>query len=284
MATNKTVTVTSASVVTNDTLASYNVYSDQDGLLDNMTPAEAAAGHVVSLSDGVSHSVTVKPVGTSNGEFSAVTSNAVTVDLSGGSTITFEDDFTGTVIDTAKWTVTNTTAQCTITQNGNLIFDQDGAESPALYDCKIVSDTGFALTGIVALKFDINNTTVAAAEANKIFGLGNGTHNDSVVIQRVTNDASQTQLIIKEGGANTYVSTVTANYTGTWKILIAANGDTSFWRWNGASWTQAGVTTATSLTTGTYYVQGTVGGNANSTFTVDNVKVADADFATENPV
>lgn len=77
----KVITVTSPSVVTNDTLASYNNYSDQDGLLGSMTPAEASAGKTVTLSDGVVHQVTTKPVGTTNGEFSAVVSNAVSVDL-----------------------------------------------------------------------------------------------------------------------------------------------------------------------------------------------------------
>ena len=89
MATSKVVTVTAASVGTGDTLASYNIYSDQDGLLDNASVAEATAGHTVSLSDGVVHSVTVKPVGASSGEYNAA-SNAVSVDLSGGGgTLTF---------------------------------------------------------------------------------------------------------------------------------------------------------------------------------------------------
>lgn len=100
MATNKVITVTTPSVVTNDTLASYNAYSDQDGSLGSLSVAEAAAGKTFALSDGVVHSVTVKPVGTSNGEFSAVISNAVTVDLSGVGT-TYGLDFTKTEVDRA---------------------------------------------------------------------------------------------------------------------------------------------------------------------------------------
>lgn len=76
------ITVTNPSVVTNDTLSGYNNYSDIDGQLGTtMTPTEATNGHTVALSDGVVHEVTTKPVGTTNGEFSAVVSNAVTVDL-----------------------------------------------------------------------------------------------------------------------------------------------------------------------------------------------------------
>lgn len=78
------ITVTNPSVVTNDTLASYNNYSDVDGLLGSMTPTEAANGKTVTLSDGSVHQVTTKPVGTTNGEFTAVVSNSVEVDLSTG--------------------------------------------------------------------------------------------------------------------------------------------------------------------------------------------------------
>jgi hypothetical protein len=90
MATNKVVTVTNASVVTNDTLEGYNFYSDQEGATPLnggtvVTPANAAAGQTYALTDGVVHSVTAKPVGTTNGEFTAVVSNAVTVDLAASS-------------------------------------------------------------------------------------------------------------------------------------------------------------------------------------------------------
>ena len=103
MATSKVVTVTAASVGTGDTLASYNIYSDQDGLLDNASVAEATAGHTVSLSDGVVHSVTVKPVGTSSGEYNAP-SNAVTVDLSAPSEINITPLFN----IPGEWTITGT--------------------------------------------------------------------------------------------------------------------------------------------------------------------------------
>jgi hypothetical protein len=85
MATLKKVTVTAASVVSNDTLAGYNIYSDEDGKLNGsvVSPATAAAGVDYSLSDGVLHSITAKPVGTINGEFAAVASSPVLVDLTG---------------------------------------------------------------------------------------------------------------------------------------------------------------------------------------------------------
>jgi hypothetical protein len=85
MATVKKVTVTAASVVTNDTLAGYNIYSNIDGKLNTsvVAPATANAGVDYSLTDGVIHNITAKPVGTVNGEFTAVASSAVSVDLTG---------------------------------------------------------------------------------------------------------------------------------------------------------------------------------------------------------
>lgn len=82
MATNKIVTVTTIPTRSDaDTVASYNIYSNIDGLLDNMSPAEAAAGHTVSLSDGSLHNVTVKTVWTTAGESTTNVSNIEVVDL-----------------------------------------------------------------------------------------------------------------------------------------------------------------------------------------------------------
>lgn len=83
MATNKTVTVTTAPTKTGNTVASYNVYSSSPApgtSLGTMTTGEAAAGKVFSLTDGVTHSITVKAVWTTGGE-STLSSNAVSVNL-----------------------------------------------------------------------------------------------------------------------------------------------------------------------------------------------------------
>jgi len=80
MATNKTITVITPSVVSNDTLDSYNVYSSVDGLLANITPAEASAGYVISLTDDAIHNVYARPVGIINGEFGNATSNLIIED------------------------------------------------------------------------------------------------------------------------------------------------------------------------------------------------------------
>jgi len=80
MATNKVVTVTTAPTRTGDTVASYNVYTGAT-LLGTMTTGEAAAGKTFSLTDGVSHSISVKTVWTTYGLSTTNTSNVVVVDL-----------------------------------------------------------------------------------------------------------------------------------------------------------------------------------------------------------
>jgi len=123
MATSKVVTTTVASVGTGDTLASYNIYSDQDGLLDNATPAEANAGHTVSLSDGVVHSITAIPVGISSGEYATGVSNAVSVDLTTSETLLLDNDFSSNYNGIIEQTGSRVTSlvggamRMTITQN-----------------------------------------------------------------------------------------------------------------------------------------------------------------------
>jgi hypothetical protein len=98
MATNKTITVTAVSVGTGDTLASYNAYSDKPTTktsLGTLSIAEAAAGKVFALTDGLNHNITVYPVGTSSGEFNAA-SNSENVDLSTPSGITDISTLTAT--------------------------------------------------------------------------------------------------------------------------------------------------------------------------------------------
>lgn len=82
MATNKLIKVTVIPTLTGDTIASYNVYSNIDGLLGTMTIAEAASGKLFALSDGASNNITVKGVWTTGGETTTAGSNVVVVDLS----------------------------------------------------------------------------------------------------------------------------------------------------------------------------------------------------------
>lgn len=80
---NKQVRVTTASIVTGDTLVSYNVYTDKPvarTLVGTMTPAEATAGKSLAFANSLNHNVTVYPVGNITGEFNSP-SNIVVVDL-----------------------------------------------------------------------------------------------------------------------------------------------------------------------------------------------------------
>lgn len=145
MATNKVVTVTVASVVTGDTLEGYNFYSDQEGATPLnggtvVTPANAAAGQTYALTDGVVHSVTAKPVGVSNGEFSAVVSNAVSVDLTSTDVVFWDSDTSGFG---SSWS----SSGGTITYNNGRIQ----AENP---------------DGLSATDFTVNNSTLPGTPGN----------------------------------------------------------------------------------------------------------------------
>ncbi len=137
MATNKTVTVTTPSIVSNDTLVSYNVYSNIDGLLGNMTPSQASDGFVISLSDNAIHNVYARPVGVINGEFVNATSNIVVEDTS----LDTEAPVIGVL---SLGTVTGTTIEL----NWTAATDNVGVTSYDIY--RNVSDAGYSYHATVA--------------------------------------------------------------------------------------------------------------------------------------
>lgn len=125
----KIITVTVQSIVTNDTLDSYNNYSDIDGSLGSMTVQESIDGKEVALSNGEVHEVTTKPVGTTNGEFSAVVSNSVQVDTGAAGDVMYDTDLAGN--DFTDWT--SPTGDVVTYLNGRIqITNPDGVSAAAI--------------------------------------------------------------------------------------------------------------------------------------------------------
>lgn len=286
MATNKVVTVTVASTVTNDTLASYNIYSDQDGLLDNMTPAEATAGHTVSLSDGVSHSVTVKPVGTSNGEFNQP-SNAVTVDLS-GSTYLFQDNFTGTTIDTTtNWNKTSDTTGVTVSQNDELIMVADGnTDETTFYENNVRGQSSIGIGTGIWVRFTLSYTD--GTTGNWFVGVTADTdltsNVDRVGVQNNTNTACT--LVLRDSSTNDNQTDATTASTDIHYKMKITSTTVDWYVWNGSAWAQEGIQKSHTIAGPFYPAVGfnneNAGGSPN-TLTVDDFYVTDADFATLVP-
>ena len=277
----RVITVTDPSVVTNDTLDSYNNYSDVDGLLGSMTPAEAAAGKTVTLNDGNVHQVTTKPVGTANGEFSAVISNAVEVDL--GSAYLLEDDFTGTTIDTNKWNVTNPSSSIFITQNNELDVYADHTESVSSYTDYIYSNLSFNMATTKCLSFDLK-----VDNQNELYwGFGFVINNDNrIQIQRSTTNGD-IYVQARESAVNIIPATGYTLDVSTYQRfkLLATATDTSIYHWTGASWNQIATSPhswSTNLTVGATTAN-QASGSAPTRMNIDNLFVTDYDYATQTP-
>jgi hypothetical protein len=187
MATVKKVTVTAASVVTNDTLAGYNIYSNQDGKLNTsvVAPATAAAGVDYSLTDGVVHNITAKPVGTINGEFTAVSSSAVSVDLTGAGApvVTFGE--VGTINATTVVLTANETLEVMNVAGANGFTIDNSTEGTAItvtnVQVQLSDPTKIILTVTAGLKdssegivsVDYIGTAVEGTDGNPLASISN---------------------------------------------------------------------------------------------------------------
>lgn len=281
------ITVTNPSVVTNDTLASYNNYSDIDGLLGSMTIGEAAAGKTVSLSDGVTHVITTKPVGTTNGEFTSIVSNAVTVDLD---SFIFSDRFDGNTINLSKWNIINPDASVVFSQNDELICSASGAAAS-----DPISSNG--LRSVVAqcnldaypkiLTFDLQNDL-----QNRWWRVGLWKNADLTVTDDVMyfsrNSATKIALTIKQGGS--VVDNGIVDYDASVKRamkLVITSTKCQFFYWSGSAWVSLSSHTHAAIFSGDFYVgitqDDSTADSGASVMTIDNLVLTDEDFATERP-
>lgn len=180
MATNKVVKVTVASVVTNDALSGYNFYSNQDGKLNTsvVTPANAANGVEYALTDGLVHQITAKPVGASNGEFAAVVSNSVQVDLAAATKYAIQTNSTDQshahtlghfIPSTGDWAVGLVVEDFVAISGGHLIgvYGRDHIESDGL---RINAFTTVDLAGNGSASIDLKywDGTTGQTSANNV--------------------------------------------------------------------------------------------------------------------
>jgi hypothetical protein len=271
-------------------LAGYNFYSDQDGKLNGATvaPATAEGGVTYSLTDGVVHSVTAKPVGVSNGEFSAVVSDAVSVDLT-ASSILFQDDFTGTVLDTGKWTVTNNVpTKMDLVQNDQLEFNIIDVNGPGnSYEAHVVSLDSFNISTTKVMKFDVTSNRQDIAG-----GITIGLHASNDPVSSVGARFEIAASSATEMNARWHNGTAFDNFTfaidvstiKSFKVVL--DTDCSWYYWNGSSWTLIRTVSAHGETGSFYALIGSreYGNDVVSDYLyVDDVYVTDADFATQNP-
>ena len=183
-----------------DTVASYNVYSNQPSantLIGTMTPAEAASGKAMTFSDGVVHSVTAKAVWTTAGE-SSVASVPVNIDTTGAGTVygiaTNETKGSyansATINFTGDWTISFTlTNIASIATNRNIIgFGNVSTvangywsilrESAGTFCARIWDSVGDKRTAAATL---VNGDTISCEKVGNVFTFKhNGTTKGSV--------------------------------------------------------------------------------------------------------
>ena len=166
-----------------------------------------------------------------------------------GSIIVMQDDFTGTVIDTDKWTVSNPgSPNYTITQNNALKLDQVtgvGVDPTTNY---IWSENYEITKG--SLQVDAVNNFGLRPET--IFGLWASTDgadytNDFNLISIYKVNSSLTAIQVRFNNIDTYTANISLSYNQVYKItyddgsLGGSNGDIKFYYWD-SGWVQIGIT------------------------------------------
>lgn len=202
-----------------------------------------------------------------------------------GAVALFEDDFTGSTIDTAKWDVTiPTPANYTITQSEILILTPQANINGTVLENNVRGDDAITLSDIEAVSFDIVNTD----QTNNYYQVGltkdatPSSNIDKIVVNR-TITAGNTQIVVRDTSVNTLQTDVVLDLSTikTFKITNLA-GTIEFWYWNG-SWITMGSVAHTLV--GNWYpvIGGRDDTSASGDVRIDNFYVSDTDFSTQRP-
>jgi hypothetical protein len=139
------------------------------------------------------------------------------VDNLSTSIIVMQDDFTGTTIDTGKWTETDPVDSVEITQNNELIFsiDTNGTAVPSSNTNNIETVSSVA-SGCIQM--DFGGTLSAGTDANpalSFFGDFSNLH----LAQIIYSGSGKTKFTVYSGGSLVYNPSETIyDFAGTWRI------------------------------------------------------------------
>jgi len=192
------------------------------------------------------------------------------------SIILMQDNFTGTSIDTGKWTLTEGNANGTITQNDSLIFTTTSlVASRSNY---LDSNTNMPATG--AIQVTASNIDDNCSADIKLW---DGTQQNEIDILGSAADRSIARIIIRQGDVGQYDLTTSISMNNTFKILRDGD-DVSFYYLSAPdTWTQMG-TTQTVSGLGTLYptlqMQARTGPSSSN---LDNFYQTNADYSTSTP-
>ena len=211
-----------------------------------------------------------------------IDTDAITIAAATPSIILFEDDFTGTSLDTAKWDLSNPdSADLIISQNDKLLFTRvtDLQVTNSLNN-NITSDNSYLKGGALSV---LCNREVGYNISNTVIRWDfNGT-SDQI---RINTENDDFLLIIRQGGTTVYNVSSGVTTDKRIKVTYDNSNDIKFWYWGGASWVQMGTTQNYNLGA-VGFVSLSSGSNAgdaiNDVFSFDDVRVTNADYTTELP-
>lgn len=192
----------------------------------------------------------------------------------------FSDNFTGTTIDTTKWTETDP-ASC-IAQNDTLNITNNHT-AKARFANKLQSVSTVSSSNAVAQAY-INWTDPTTQEALCGMFLYKDANNYAYVGSR--SSGGTYRLLIQSGGSQVY--TLDGNIAQNKDVKITFDGTSvKFWYWNGSAWTQMGTTQTYNLGANCGVVLST---EDSTSFTgadvvsFDNLYLSDADYSTQYPI
>jgi len=201
-------------------------------------------------------------------------------------TVYLHDDFSGSSINAAKWTVTNPDPT-------KVTFVQDGKISNGGQVLKMmvtgVGTTSFMADNIASVATFTSGQVKFAIDMNFPIGVSPiicpiyVDNNNRVCLTRdLTN--WKWDFVIVQGGTTRYTATGIADLNAIIKIKLDASNNISCWVWGGASWVQKGTTQTYNLGTNKKFLMTYTGGaNVRSLITIDDVWMTSLDYTTVDP-
>lgn len=275
----------------------YRIYGDVDAYADpiHTTGTALSDANVTVNNDNV---IITGVDGTTNTEFKiaavdgagneGILSDAV------GSSILFQDDFTGTVIDTAKWRVINTDPTLVgINQDNALELSQVAPGSTTLGNNNISCQDAFPKADTIVLAFDLASPdSPQEGMATWTFGLVSDRpdiNKDWRISFYRGGSVNTIAFSIHENAVAVYDTTAALDYTTEFKTLkiILTPTNVDFQYYNGSAWVSMGDYDH-SLTPTDFYVAGmqlansSVAVNLDNT-TFNNLVVTNSDYSTLRP-
>jgi hypothetical protein len=241
------------------------------------------------------HKVSIKPIGSLNGEYNTVESNIVTVNLGTPANELFSEPFTGTVIDTTTtWDLVNTGfPDVTFSQNDSLIVTSDfngTGQSGANNYLKTKSSAIWESSdGNMCMVLNIQ-TTLQNPSSNWSIKLGSDDGNQTFGVYSSnyqTAETNELRFVGKSGGVSTLDSTVMFNATTEAKTIKVfwnrTSNNVTFSYWYDGNWIE--VASASNLSVGSQSMGITVTSSCYSPTqaetVIKNLKVFDDDIYNE---